>query len=266
MPSRSRILQACYLFLIPVARLLLRTGITYKEFAEISRLAFVEVASKDYGIRGRPTNISRVSAMTGIGRKEISRLRRIEANYDKDLQSHLRTHFNPLGDVLHCWFTDEKYLMDGKPKPLPLRGPCSFEELVRQCAGDLPPGALKVELIRSGAIAELSNGNVVAKRRVLIPKEVDEKIVTYLATRLRGLALTAVHNCTAKNAEEPWLEREVYSTHLPKRVLERLRPVIKERVSDCVSELDDLISEHETHDSECSNRVGVGFFYYEDPA
>src|SRR5690606_4456642 len=110
MATRSRILQACFSFLVPVARLLLRSGITYREFAEISRVAFVEVASRDYGIRGRQTNMSRASAMTGIGRKEVRRLRLLKHRYDEDLQEHLRTQFNPLGDVLHYWFTDSRFL------------------------------------------------------------------------------------------------------------------------------------------------------------
>src|SRR5690606_32757704 len=131
----------------PVARLLLRSGVSYREFAEISRLAFVEVAGKDFGIRGRPTNMSRVSAMTGIGRKEVRRLRELEKNFDRDLQEHLRTQFNPLGDVLHYWFTDGDYLdPNGNPKPLTGRGDGSFERLVKRCTRDLPAGAIKVEL------------------------------------------------------------------------------------------------------------------------
>src|SRR6516164_9982990 len=95
--ARTRLLRACYSFLLPVARLLLRSGVSFTEFAEIARAAFVEIASNDYGIRGRQTNVSRVSAMTGIARKEVRRLRQIAGHYP----DNPRVELSPLSDVLH---------------------------------------------------------------------------------------------------------------------------------------------------------------------
>ena len=53
----------------------MKCGMTWKEFSAISKSVFVETATDEYGIRGRPTNISRVSVLTGISRKEIKRRR-----------------------------------------------------------------------------------------------------------------------------------------------------------------------------------------------
>ena len=58
---QRQILGAVLLVIRPIARALLRAGIGYREFAEICKTAFVDVAGKDYGLRGRPTNISRVA-------------------------------------------------------------------------------------------------------------------------------------------------------------------------------------------------------------
>jgi len=68
---QRQILNALLVALRPLARALLRAGIGYREFAEISKSAFVDIATKDYGLRGRPTNISRVAVMTGLTRKEV---------------------------------------------------------------------------------------------------------------------------------------------------------------------------------------------------
>ena len=63
----SNKLNAAFLLLLqPIARLFLRYGRGIKEFYELSKTAFVVVASEDYGVGGRPTNASRVAAMTGI--------------------------------------------------------------------------------------------------------------------------------------------------------------------------------------------------------
>src|SRR5690606_20191971 len=139
--------DACYAFMLPVARFLLRSGIGYKEFAEIARVAFVDVASVDYGIRGRPTNYSRISAMTGINRKEVRRLRLLERPLEGE------QCLSPLADVLHRWHTHPDFLdPSGAPKTLQFQGENSFSDLVRIAAGDLPSNAVKVELIRCGAV------------------------------------------------------------------------------------------------------------------
>ena len=53
---QRQILDALLVALRPLARALLRVGIGYREFAEMSKTAFVDVATTDYGLRGRPTN------------------------------------------------------------------------------------------------------------------------------------------------------------------------------------------------------------------
>ena len=68
---QRQILNALLVALRPLARALLRAGIGYREFAEISKSAFVDIATKDYGLRGRPTNISRVAVMTGLEAAEV---------------------------------------------------------------------------------------------------------------------------------------------------------------------------------------------------
>ena len=73
--SKNRVLAALLKALRPVARILMKAGVGYREYAESSKSAFVEVATSDYGLRGRPTNISRGSVMTGLTRKEVKRLR-----------------------------------------------------------------------------------------------------------------------------------------------------------------------------------------------
>ena len=58
-------LNVAFLALLkPLARLFLCFDRGFREFAELSKTAFVAVASDDYGIGGRPTNSSRIAAMS----------------------------------------------------------------------------------------------------------------------------------------------------------------------------------------------------------
>ena len=59
----------------PIARILLRCGVTWKELAELVKLVYVDVATTDYGKHGRPANASRVAILTGLSRRDVKRAR-----------------------------------------------------------------------------------------------------------------------------------------------------------------------------------------------
>ena len=73
--DRCAVVQTCRVLLRPIASLLLKCGMTWREFSELSKGVFVAVASDEHGLNGRPTNVSRVSILTGVSRKEIARVR-----------------------------------------------------------------------------------------------------------------------------------------------------------------------------------------------
>ena len=53
---KASVLMACRVLLRPIVRLLLRSGIPWKDFAELVKTTYVEIATDEFGIRGRPTN------------------------------------------------------------------------------------------------------------------------------------------------------------------------------------------------------------------
>ena len=115
--TQRKILDAFFFVLMrPIAKILLRCGIGFREFSEVAKAAFVDVASSDYGLRGRPTNISRVAVMTGLTRKEVRRLRDKIQNGERSVV--LKT--TPMCEVLHRWHAEDEYLsQSGEPKVLP---------------------------------------------------------------------------------------------------------------------------------------------------
>jgi hypothetical protein len=259
--TRGRLLLACYSLMVPIARFLLRSGVGFKEFAEVSRIAFVEVASTDFGLRGRATNVSRVAAMTGIGRKEVKRLRGIRAEYDENL----RVELSPLSDVLQRWHTDRTYLdRSGRPRLLRMqsRG-ASFESLVKLCAGDIPAGAIKVELIRSGSVEEDAKGRLRALRRQVVPADLDEKLITGIVFGLRGHASTVAFNTSVNNLGLAGrIERFCLSDPMPEQAIRVMHPVLRQRIQAFADEITDLVAQPSR--TPTGRRVGVGVFYYED--
>ena len=61
----------------PLVRILLRNGVSYSTFADYAKWVYVDVASKEFGIRGRKQSTSRVSVLTGLSRKEVMRVRQL---------------------------------------------------------------------------------------------------------------------------------------------------------------------------------------------
>jgi len=264
---QQQILGALLLVLRPIARALLRTGIGYREFAEISKTAFVDVAGKDYGLRGRPTNISRVAVMTGLTRKEVRRIR--DKTEVGDVTGVKR--LTPMGQVLHRWFTENDFLTkDGKPLVLDFdRGDVSFATLVKRFGGDIPPGAMRTELKRIKAIEELDDGRVRALKRSVVGLEDHEKLISGLAHVLYPAALTMAHNTSAESEAEAWTHLSASTQSVRKNDLSRIRRVSSDRAAAFVESIDDFLAAYETlydfdTESDTQKAVGIGVFYFEE--
>lgn len=89
------------------------------------------------------------------------------------------TFSSPPAKVLVHWHNAPELLTpDAKPKILPFEGEAvSFTNLVKLQAGDIPPGAMRTELIRVGAVEQHSDGMLEAKKRSFVTTGVDERLV-----------------------------------------------------------------------------------------
>ncbi|MBW2237417.1 MAG: hypothetical protein JRG85_18770, partial [Deltaproteobacteria bacterium] len=58
----------------PLVRILLRNGVPFRAFAEHAKKAYVDVALAELAVEDRKPSLSRASVITGLTRKEVSRL------------------------------------------------------------------------------------------------------------------------------------------------------------------------------------------------
>ncbi len=249
----------------PLARALLRAGIGYREFEEIAKTAFVDIATSDYGLRGRPTNISRVAVMTGLTRKEVRRLRdKSEAGEGTAVKRSA-----PMATILHRWFTESEFLdSSGKPKPLKFDGPgVTFSTLVRKYGGDIPPGAMRTELKRIRAVEETPSGELKALKRNVTGLDVHEKLITGLSHILYPAALTIAHNTSRER--DTWIQRTAFTECVRGEDIARLRRISADRLVDFTESIDDLFVAYEAlyeadSGTDPNKSVGVGVFYFEE--
>ncbi len=260
-------LDAFFVVLKPIARILLRYGIGFREFAEVAKSAFVDVATKDYGIRGRPTNISRVAVMTGLTRKEV---RRIRDQLEGPEQAYT-VRSTPLARVLSKWHTERDYIDEqGKPMLLPFAGEgATFSALVKQFGGDIPPGAMRTELKRVGAVVEHSDGSIEAIRRDVQPPVDHENLCVMLAHGAYALLSNIAHNSNPTGNGSAWAQRTAYTSDISSIDVDRLRRICYDRAKDTAESFDDLFMAYEQlndakpQESE-KTPVVFGIYYFEE--
>src|SRR5438876_7922308 len=128
--STKQVLAAARQWLRPLVHVLLRCGVTWKEFAELSRTGYVEVASQQFGKRGRPTNVSRTAVLTGLTRREVRRQRNRSAAADPPATGYV----TKASLMLSAWHLDPAFIdKKGRPRPLPVEGEgASFATLLKR--------------------------------------------------------------------------------------------------------------------------------------
>jgi hypothetical protein len=264
-PQRS-IVTASLRWLWPIARWLLKSGVTWKEFAELSRGVFIEVAEKEFGLRGRPTNVSRIALLTGMTRREVRRYRDAAAEAPAITDARVEDDLNHASRVLAGWHLDAEFIDTlGRPRVLEAKGAgATFEQLVRRYAGDIPVTALIKELLRSGSIERTDTGGYRALRRFYMPRAMDGQAVERAGAVVADLATTVEHNLAREADEPPRFEGRAQNRHIDPRHLPAFRAFMEREGQAFLERCDEWLSTHEMARDDGTKttalRLGVGVF------
>ncbi|MFI4909147.1 MAG: DUF6502 family protein, partial [Steroidobacterales bacterium] len=217
--ARKQLLYAVRRVLRPIVRLLIRVGMSFDEFANVARGAYIECA-----IRENPSGIrqtrDRVAFVTGIARHQVD-------NYidnDRALPAAEPTLARLVMEVLHRWHTQPNYL---GPYGIPLElefdvphGRC-FQSLVADIDPTVSPGKVLEELLRAGSVTHSGEKHYRAITRwVIFPEALSPHRLEYFADTLTHLAHTIEHNFNLVDTENKRLERCVFADRgLPRRLL-----------------------------------------------
>jgi hypothetical protein len=263
--EKSVVLAACRLWLRPLISVLIRCGVTWKDFAQLTRATYVEVATTDFGKRGRPTNVSRTALLTGLSRRDVRKQR--EAKQTQTIQN--RTSKASL--VLSAWHQDPDFLTPiGTAAAIPLQGEgASFETLLRRCgAGDTRPTTLLKELEAAGAVRRM-NSWVEPLMRNYIPREMDANLIQLWGKRLADLGATYLHNLTREESDPTRFERAAVNDQVPVEHLPEFRAFLEKEGQAFLEKVDEWLSAHEaTREAGTADnviRVGAGLYQLQDP-
>jgi len=269
---RSSAMAACRAALRPLIRMLLKHGVMHREFVELSKEVYVDVARREYGLRGRPTNLSRTALLTGLDRKEVGRIRqRLSEAPDSGGSEASGARQDRISRLLSGWHQDPDYLRrDGTPMMLPLRGPApSYESLVKRYAGDVPGITILRELERTGAVKLYNDSAVEVLRRNYRLDTMDPESLMRAGSVLSDVGYTVAHNLYRKPDDASRFEARVTNLRVPQAALPAYREMVSRECQGLLEKIDAWLAAHESEDGDegGGQRVGLGMYWIqsEDP-
>ena len=255
-------LKALRLLFRPVARILLKAGVNWKELIEVCKATYVEVATDDFGIRGRPTNVSRVAILTGFSRREVRRLRDLNAQQEPAAFERM----NYATRVLSGWYTDKDFLDDsGEPRQLAASGSNpSFDSLCSRYSGDVPATTMLKELRHVGAVEETDSGRLEVKTRYYMPVLTDPAQVLRSGSVLRDVGQTVAYNLHRDGGDPSRFEGRATNTEIPSKAIPEFRDFIEQEGQAFLEKVDAWLTEHEDGQAGDTVRLGLGAYWIEE--
>lgn len=204
------------LVLRPIVRLLIKHGHGYAEVLEALRAEYIDVAKENLVKQGFDVNASRLSAATGIGRREVG----------KALKSPITTNHQATlaGRVIGAWEQSKKYKDKvGLPKPLKASGRDSeFFNLVESVTKDMNPYTMLFELERTGSIEWIDKENIILKKKEFIANTTPETGFEILSIDLNDLT-TAVDDNIFNTSQTPNLHLKTEYTNVRLSAVDEIR-------------------------------------------
>ena len=241
---------------------MLRNGLSYTEFADLTKHVFVDTAAREFPIEGRKVSASRISTITGIPRKEVSRLMKLPWESDEDLV----TERNRAARVLAAWLRDQDFLdRKGDPVDLPIEGDPSFSGLVKRYSGDVPARAIADELERVGAIEQV-DGRYRLVSRVYVPQKGTAQLMEIFGTDTSELMDTIDFNLTKSPDEPSLLQQKVLYDNVPVEYVDAYLHLSRRMGQRIIEDLDRWLADHDRDRNPNilgSGKARVGFMTFQ---
>ena len=257
--------KAVYRLLKPLVYLLLKNGIPCSAFCEIAKHVYVDVAMEDFRIEKRKQTVSRVAILTGLSRKEITRIQELPSPISSDDNKQ----YNRAARVVRGWTTDPLFIRpNGEPKLLTFdEGDSSFSELVRLYSGDVPARAMFDELLRVGTIQKLKDGAIELLDRAYVPVYGESEKIEILGMVTSDLLGTLRHNID-NDKESSFLQRTVAYDRVPVSRLPEIRGLARMQSQTFLELVNAWLAQYDegsgdSVDLTTVTRAGVGLYYFE---
>jgi hypothetical protein len=243
----------------PVARWLLRHGVSYTAFAELLKALFVDAARGELERNQAKPSQSALSMLSGVHRKDV----RVLEQAPTGARAHPRPPLS--SQVFTRWLTDPRYRdKDGKPRPLARVGDRhSFEALCRELSNDVHPRTVLDELLRLGHVA-LSGERVVVTATSFVPSERQDELTALFTASASDHIAAAVSNLTLDAPK--FLEQSIYADGLTPASIALLHDAARAAWTSAFESMVTQARERVEHDSagDGNLRMRFGVYFYSE--
>jgi hypothetical protein len=241
--EKQLLLEAVDNLLAPLAQLCVGKGISIQMIEEQLRKAFVQAARQVH--EHLPSNrlTSRISATTGLTRREVMRLESQPVREREPYRS-------PITELFMRWLADPALRNDssasGRRRPLPRHGPApSFEALAKSVTRDVHSRTLLEELCRLRLVKfDVATDTVHMLQEAFVPRGDWARMVGYLGDNVGDHLRAATANVLGTGSEE--LEQAIFADELSAKSLAQARTMMMQQwrnmLQDMTPRLEELMA------------------------
>jgi hypothetical protein len=264
----AALVQALRRVLQPLVRLMLTHGITFQYLSELLKGLYVEIAERDFRIDGKSPTDSRISLMSGVHRKDVSRLR---AEQLADMPS--TPAVVSLGAHLVALWLGTPHYLDELGRPLSLAryrsedGERSFEALVSSVNSDIRSKVVLDEWMRLGIARIDDDKRVCLNADAFVPNAGFEEKAFYFGHNLHDHLSAAAHNL--QGLQPPFMDRSVHYDALHAGSVETLTKQALDLGMKALLAVNKSALQAERQDAqgpvEARQRITFGVYFYSAP-
>jgi hypothetical protein len=267
---KENLLAAFRYLLKPLVRLAIKNAVTFPEFSEVLKQAYVDVAAKHLAVSGTDPSAEGISVIVNVATTDVGQILRADAGAKFALAAQ---ESNPLPTALAAWHTDVNYTGPyGVLRDLEFSSSgtgnenagASFSHLAASYCPGVSPRALLDELMRTGCVCEVGNGFYRAVKRSYIPDPLSTDSILLFARVVHNICETLEVNLRAESGGgNTLMERSVYTVHgITKQDLKEFDRFLRVRAQIFADDIDNWLSDRDNE--ECADRIktGVGIYHY----
>lgn len=263
--DQAALADALQQLLAPLARLAVAQGLPYAAVDEMLRRCVVREAHAAHPDLPEHRRVSRISAATGLNRREVTRL--IEATPRRAAPPQ-----STLTEVFTHWLNHPDYRApDGRPRVLPRTGMApSFEALAQEINRDVHPRSFLEELLRLGlAEHDVPTDTVQLSSRLFVPRDDLRQMLGFLGANVGDHLTAAVDNVLHTGAgSKPHFEQAVFGEGLSPPSVAALREALrghwKTMLADLSLRIEAAVAADAADPATATERVRFGLFSYHD--
>ncbi len=256
--------RAVQAVLSPLADLCVARGLPIQTVEEQLRLVFVNAAHLASENAGSAPNASRLSAATGLTRREVTRL--LNQPMAEGMQRP-----SPAIQVFARWLSDRR-LRDGQQQPrvLPRQGATdSFEWLAQSVTRDVHPRTLLDELCRLElATQDTLTDTVSLKADAFVPRQDWTRMVGFLGHNVGDHLRAATANVLGDGQQH--FEQAIHADELSETSMAEIRILVsnawKQLLETMVPKIEALIEDDRRAQRPSEHQIRIGLYTWADQA